>query len=347
VVGVAALLAVPASTPAILAADGQPVTGSIAELATVHLGGQDQSILLRGKSVDAPVLLYLSGGPGQSDLGWNRALYADLTDDFIVVGWDQPGTGKSYPAFDAGALTVDRVVSDTIELTDYLRERFDEERIYLLGESWGTILGVLAVQRRPELYHAWIGSGQMVNPLETTRRLHDDLLALAERTDDEVLAEAMARYGDPPYEDIFAGAFVMGYYPALYEPYTPPAAYIELAQASGLDQWNVLASEYDLVEKIAVLRGLIDYYSVMWPQIQTIDLRRQATHLEVPVYILDGAAELDARRDLALEWYAGLTAPSKRLVTFADAAHSLSFEGVEQFHALLIEEILPATYGRD
>ena len=160
----ALLIARPASTPPILGADGRPLPGSVAELAMVQLGAHDQAVMIRGYNVDNPVLLYLSGGPGQTDLAYSRVLFDDLTRDFVVVGWDQRGTGKSYAALDpTSTLTLDQAVADTIELTNYLRERFGEEKIYLTGESWGTTLGVLAVQRQPELYYAFIASGQMVS----------------------------------------------------------------------------------------------------------------------------------------------------------------------------------------
>lgn len=236
-VALAALITLPASTPPILAADGQPVPGSIAELTTVRLGGMEQAILIRAHSPDRPVLLYLSGGPGQSDLGWSRVYFSELTQDFVVVGWDQRGAGKSYAARDrASTWTLEQAVSDTVELTNYLRARFGEEKIYLMGESWGTVLGVLAVQRHPELYHAWIGSGQMVSPHETDRRLYHDLLAYAERSGDTALARRMQSYREPPYADVYAYGVVMGYYDALYRPYTPPRAYLERGQAALLFQ---------------------------------------------------------------------------------------------------------------
>lgn len=236
----ALLIARPASTPPILGADGRPLPGSVAELAMVQLGAHDQAVMIRGYNVDNPVLLYLSGGPGQTDLAYSRVLFDDLTRDFVVVGWDQRGTGKSYAALDpTSTLTLDQAVADTIELTNYLRERFGEEKIYLTGESWGTTLGVLAVQRQPELYYAFIASGQMVSQRETDRRLYQDVLDLAERT---------------------------------------------------------------------------------------------------------GDTELVSRRELALEWFDQLDAPIKRIFSFENAGHSVSFEQFEAFQQIMTETILPETY---
>jgi proline iminopeptidase len=344
-VALAALLALPARTPPLLGPDGRPMPDSITELATVQLGGKDQAILIRAHSPDRPVLLYLSGGPGQSDLGWSRVYFAELTRDFVVVGWDQRGAGKSYAALDpTDTWTLERAVSDTVELTNYLRARFGEEKIYLMGESWGTVLGVLAVQRHPELYHAWISSGQMVSPHETDRRLYHDLLAYAERTGDAALAGQMEGYGEPPYADPYAYGVVMSYYDALYRPYTPPRAYLERGAAAQMGPLRNMAEEYSLVEKVNVVRGLLDMFSVLYPQLAGVDLRRDTPRLDVPVYILDGEAELAARRDLMLEWYEGLEAPMKRRYSFPNAAHAVAFEEFEALQRILTEDVLPETY---
>jgi pimeloyl-ACP methyl ester carboxylesterase len=342
VAGLAVLNAQPARTPPLVDQTGQPIAGSIAELTTVQLGGKDQAILVRGRSTDLPVLLYLSGGPGQSDLAFSRVLFADLTQDFVVVGWDQRGTGKSYAALEpTTALTLDQAVADTIELTNYLRERFDEEKIFLMGESWGSTLGVLAVQQRPNLYHAWIGSGQMVSQRETDRRLYYDVLELAGRTGDSALRNQMLAFGPPPYADIpYPNAVVMGNYPRLETPYTPPRAYVERGTAANLGPYGIFGSEYTFVEKANVLRGLIDMFTLMYPQLQGIDFRRDVLQLAVPVYMLDGAAELPARRDLALEWYEQLNAPIKRLYTLENAGHSVAFEHFETLHRILTETVL-------
>ncbi|NMB89795.1 MAG: alpha/beta fold hydrolase [Chloroflexi bacterium] len=346
IAALAVWIALPASTPPILDANGDPVPGSIAELTTVRIGGQDQGLMIRGYSVDKPVLLYLSGGPGQSSLPYPRVIFEDISQDFIVVGWDQRGTGKSYAALDpVSDLTLEQMVTDTIEVTQYLRQRFDADKIYLLGESWGTTLGVLAAQRAPELYYGFIGSGQMVSQRETDRRLYYDVLALAERNGDTHLAETMRAYGEPPYADLpYGNAFVMGYYEQLSRPYTPPQAYIQRGQAANLGPFGVFGSEYNLVEKVNVLRGLEDMFTVLYPQIQGIDFRRDVPRLDVPVYILDGEAELSARRDLALEWYGQLEAPVKHLYSFENAGHSVAFEQYAAFHKILVEDVLPETY---
>jgi pimeloyl-ACP methyl ester carboxylesterase len=337
----------PASTPPILGPEGRPLAGSIASLEPVQLGGHEQWIMLRGHDTSKPVLLYLAGGPGQSDLPFVRVLFQNLESDFIVVGWDQRGTGKSYPALDpSSTLTLDQAISDTIELSEYLRARFDEPKVYLIGESWGSTLAVLAAQRRPGLYYAVIGSGQMVSQRETDRLLYYDILAYAEATANPGLAQQMQSFGEPPYGDVFASGFVMQQYEYLYKPYTPPESLLELGATAAWETgpWGVLGREYSLVEKVSVMRGLMDMFAVMYPQLQGIDFRRDVTSLQTSYVMLDGAAELTARRDFALEWYGTLDAPQKRIFTFENSAHAVAQEQFVAFRQILLETILPETY---
>ncbi len=347
VIGLAVLVALPASTPPVLGEDGQPVAGSIAELTTVELGGHQQVISVRAADSDNPVLLYLSGGPGQSDIAFARALLGPFEQDFVVVVWDQRGSGKSYAALDpTSTYTLDALVDDTIALTDYLRERFAEQKVYLLGESWGSTLGVLAVQQRPDLFHAYIGSGQMVSQRVTDQIIWRDLLAYADRTGNGELYDQVLTLGEPPYRDTpWANSLIMGYYGLLETPYTPPPAYVARGEASGVGQFGLFGSEYSFVENANLIRGLVDMFSLMYPQLQDIDFRTDVSELAVPVYLLDGENELRGRRELAQEWFDRLRAPHKELITYADAGHAVAFEQADAFLRLMIDEIVPATYG--
>lgn len=344
ILSLAVVIARPASVPPIRDASGNSVPGSIASLEKVKIGGVDQWIEIRAWSADKPVLLSIPGGPGQSDLAVSRPSLGELAKDFVVVSWDQRGIGKSYPSFDPAAITTERAVADAIELTNYLRNRFDERKIYLFGESGGSVIGVLAVQQHPELYHAWIGSGQMVNLRETDRLIYDDLLAYAARTGDTKIADKLHGYGPPPYADVWAYGYVMSQYEKLEGDYDPPAVYTDAYEKAGVGFFGVMGSEYTLVDKMNIFRGLIDGFGVLYPQWQRIDFRRTANRLQVPVYIFTGDHELAARRDLALEWFHGLQAPTKRLYQYSDGGHATAFEHFRDFHRIMMKTVVPETY---
>jgi pimeloyl-ACP methyl ester carboxylesterase len=344
VLGLSYLLVSPAGAPPIRDAAGRVVPGSIASLERVRINGSDQWIEIRAWSPDKPVLLSIPGGQGQSDLALSRPTLGTLAKDFVVVSWDQRGIGKSYASYDPKKLTTTQAVADTVALTNYLRKRFGERKIYLFGESGGSVIGVLAVQQHPELYHAWIGSGQMVDPRETDLRIYGDLLAYAAGHGDTRLASKLRGYGAPPYKSVFAYGYVMSRYDRLAGVYTEPRAFTDALDRAGVGPFGVLGSEYTLPEKMNVLRGLIDTFAVMYPQWQKIDLRQSAEQLEVPVYIFTGRHELAARRDLAVSWFRRLHAPIKRLYDYPDAGHATAFEHFRDLHRIMVETVLPATY---
>ncbi|MBS3789207.1 MAG: alpha/beta hydrolase [Candidatus Bipolaricaulota bacterium] len=324
----AVLIGLPAGTAEITGADGKPLAGSIAELKTVSIGGHDQVMMIRGSNIDNPVLLYLAGGPGGTDLGAMRKADTGLEDNFVVVTWDQRGTGKSYSALDpAETLTLARMVADTLEVTNYLRDRFEEEKIYLVGNSWGTILGTLAVKERPELFHAYIGAGQMVSPKETDIMFYEDTLELAESTGRNGLDSRLEKNGTPPYENI------LSYEPAIsYEhqwnsnPARDPST--ELPS-------NLFVSENSFMDKINGMRGFFDVFSILYPRIQEVDFRNDVLRLEVPVYIVMGKYEARGRETPAREWFGLLEAPTKELIEFDNSGHRPHFEEPAKFSSIM------------
>ncbi len=319
----------PATTAPITDANGAPLSGSIAELSTVAICGHPQTVMIRGNQVTAPVLLYLAGGPGGTDLGAMRA-DTRLEQTFVVATWDQRGTGKSYSALDpVETLTLDQMVQDTLELTDYLRNRFDQDQIYLVGNSWGTILGTLAVQQHPERFHAYVGTGQMVSPRETDRLFYEDTLAWAKRIGDDALVTTLQNNGPPPYNDI------LNYEPALsYEHEWNP--YPRLGTSEEMP-FNLFVPENTFMDRINGMRGLLDTFSVLYPQLQAIDFRRDVPELNVPVYMVLGKYEARGRSVLAREWFAQLTAPEKETIIFEQSGHRPLFEEPEAFAALMIQ----------
>ena len=209
-------------------------------------------------------------------------------------------------------------------------------------------LGVLAAQRHPELFHAFVGGGQMVSQLEADRAIYRGLLAHAARTGDDELLAKLRDLGEPPYADVFAYGFVLERYELLEPDYTllPEVERLGKERGGELGPWGVLGSEYDLVEKVNVLRGLLETFAVLYPQLQEIDFRRDVPRLEVPVYLVRGTSELGARDRLALEWYEALEAPRKRLLTLGHAGHAVLTERAAAVHRLLTETVLPETYDR-
>ena len=327
VVGAAALVGQPARTDPIIGADGGPLAGSIAELGTAHVGGHDTGLMLRGTSAAAPVLLFLAGGPGGTQIGPTRLFGSSLERDFVVATWDQRGAGTSYGSLDPTAtLTFQQAVDDTIELSEQLRTRFHQDRIYLVGNSYGTLVGVHAVQQRPDLYSAYVGTGQMVSTASTDRAFYDDTLTWATRRGDTGLVATLLRNGPPPYATVFPYEAALTH-EREWNPYTRVPAYAANGEMPG----NLGVPEYDLVQKVRALASFLDTFAVLYPQLQGIDLRVQATRLQVPVYVVEGEHEAPGRAVPARQWFDALDAPSKTWTVLPQAGHVPNFEQPERF----------------
>ena len=155
-------------TPKIKDSYGNIKQDSITSLEKITLGGIKQTILIRGHDTKSPILLFLHGGPGFPEMDIAYKFQRKLEEHFIVVNWDQRGAGKSFSKkIPRESMTIEQFISDAHELIRFLRERFDKEKIYLVGHSWGTTLGLLLTQRYPELFFAYVGIGQVVNALES------------------------------------------------------------------------------------------------------------------------------------------------------------------------------------
>ena len=328
----------PASTDAILTDTGTPMAGSVAELIRVPVGGHDQAMMIRGTSTDNPVLLFLAGGPGGTELGAMRRHGQALEKDFVVVTWDQRGTGKSYDNLDPiSTLTLQQAVSDTIEVSNYLRNRFGQDKIYLLGQSYGTILGVLAAQQHPELYRAYIGVGQMVDPLETDGVFYTDTLAWARRTGDTALVDKLTSSGPPPYTDM------LDYEPSLTNTQVYPYDHTPNSEGAGGFSENLSVEEYTLLEQAHAFAGFFDVFTVLYPQLQEIDFRKEAARLTVPVYLMEGRFEAPGRLGPAQQWFDLLDAPAKQWITFDTSGHRPLFEQPDLFHQTMTDTVLAQT----
>lgn len=340
----AAVLALlrPGSTAPITDREGRPVPGSVAALVKVKLGGAPQTVLLRGRSEENPVLLFLHGGPGTSELGLVRTYNcAALEERFTVAVWDQRGAGTSFAAIEpVSAMTVEQLVSDCCELVEWLCARFGQEKVYLLGHSWGSLLGVLAVQRRPERFHAYVGMGQVANVLEGERRSYAWTLAQAEQAGDARAVAKLRALGEPPYAGDLRTAIVTQR--SLVARYggevhgNPRGAMLLLLRAL------LRTGEYGWRDRVNVFRGAFAGMRLLWPQILSIDLFARVPELKVPVWFLLGRHDQEAPAAVAERYLEALAAPRKTLVWFEQSAHFPNVEEPDEFHRVLIERVLGA-----
>jgi pimeloyl-ACP methyl ester carboxylesterase len=326
-----------AATPPIKDAHGAPLPGSIATLEKVNLNGTEQWITVRGHDVTKPVLLYLGmGGPGGGSFA-TRGLFTPLEGDFVVVAWDEPGTGKSYNAMPISELTPQRFIEDAHALTLMLRERFHQDKIYLYGVSWTSILGIWLIQQYPDLYYAYIGNGQMVNTTENDVMGYNLALQYLKDKGDTAMLQTLQKNGPPPY----TGKTMLGRYVAYIDvlnDYMNSPRYALVVPIVPL-----FAPEYGWVDKINHTRGLLDSFPMVYPQLTDLDFTTQAAKLQVPVYIFLGRHDVNAMTSLVERYYNVLEAPHKELI-WLDAGHGLDESNMPIFMDTIVNKILPETY---
>jgi len=331
--GFTAVSQLTASTPAVIDENGHRPVNSVAELTRIERNGRKQWITIRGHDDSKPVLLFLAGGPGGSQLAAVRHELAELEKHFVVVGWDQPGSGKSYNAQAIKSIDTETYISDGYALTKYLTQRFGQEKIYLVGESWGSALGIFLIHRYPELYHGFIGTGQMVAFAETEILDYKKAMELAAGKNDTAILEKLEANGMPPYygSDVtwksavylnYLSAYMAGN-PAIHDP--------------GYNTFrDVFSSEYGVLDKVNYFRGIINTYNHVYQKLYEIDMRTDYTRLDVPVYFFEGRHDVNAPPSLVEEYFEVLECPEKEIVWFEHSGHSPWLNESDKF----VEELL-------
>jgi len=260
-----------------------------------------------------------------------------LEDHFVVVNWDQPNTGKSYSDVPPAQLTPQRYVSDAHALTQMLRTRFHQEKIYVLGDSWGTILGIKLVQHHPELFYAYIGNGQMVNTTENDVMGYQLALRYAAQQGDTATVDTLHQNGPPPY----VGDGMAWKYLAYMNVLNSYMGEMDYRLSILMLPW--FAPEYGLLDKVNYLRGLYETYTFLYPQLKDLDFTTQANKLEVPVYFFEGRKDVNAMTSLVEHYYSGLQAPHKELI-WSSSGHGISGADPNQVGDVMVNHVLKQTW---
>ncbi len=315
---------------------GVEVPGSISTIETVMLGGVEQYLIIRGHDASAPVMLFLHGGPGSPEYPMLRQTNLGLEEDFVMVYWEQRGAGKSYdPDNLPGDMNMDQFIADTAELSGLLRARFDQEKIYLMGHSWGSLLGILTAEAHPEHFHAYFGLGQVGDQIRGEQLAVDWLRQRATETGDEKALAELAGLRVPevgadgdqwmPYMQVQRGLLDKMGGGMTHDP----TSFLKLGS------WLFTTPEYTLSEKVNYLNGAMFSAFALWNELVDINLIADQGPLEIPVYILQGAHDYQTPTPLARELFDALDAPVKEYVSFEHSAHSPIMEEPEKFNAFV------------
>jgi pimeloyl-ACP methyl ester carboxylesterase len=325
-----------AATMAIESADG------IDEMISVEIGGIQQWILIRGENKDNPVLLYLHGGPGSSNLPFIHLFQRRWEKDFTVVQWDQRGAGRTHRTNGPGiadTLSLDRMVRDAEEVVEFLCRRLGRDRIVLLGHSWGSILGMHLLKERPERFHAYVGVGQVVNMQDNERVSYEYTLRRARALGNENAIEDLESIGRPPYtgsqEEIYSKLGIQRrwllHFGGAFYGQTSMTAFLKLLLFT--PELSLLDIYYWIDGNIFSIQNMDDFFD--------LDLRQLGANFEVPLFFFIGRHDYQTPFELSRPYFESLSAPHKEWLWFDEAAHAPPMSMPEEFARALIERVRP------
>lgn len=323
----------PSWTPQIRDENGTVLPGSVSTLEKVELGGIKQSILIRGKDKRNPIILFLHGGPGYPQIAYARKYQHKLENDFIVVNWDQRGSGKSYHwNMSDEDLQIENLIQDTLELTEYLKRKFNQPKIFIVGHSWGSLLATWTVQKYPEHFYAYIGVGQVANSPLGEQLSYQFALEEAKKQNNEQAIKDLKLIGAPPYKNPRKDTTLeRKWVTAFGGSERKSNSYRELIKGI------LLAPEYSWADGIQLVLGDSFSRSAILPQTKNTNLLETVPELKVPVYLCMGRYDYMTPSEVAYSYYEKLITPDKKFIWFEESAHFPHFEEIDKFHTLMVD----------
>jgi len=304
----------------------------------VRIGGIDQWIQIRGQDRDNPVLLCLHGGPGGTWIPMT-VLFVPWEQEFTIVQWDQRGAGKTLETTGqavADTMSVDRMVQDGIEVSEYLRNHLHKDKIILLGHSWGSILGIHMVKLRPDLFYAYVGTGQVSNMPKSMQLSYAYLLGKARAANHIEAAKELEQIGPPPY-DSMNKAIVHFKWHGAYKPELDRAAL-----ASTVGGLTSPAPNYSLWDEYNRIRGFAQIPTWRtYQEMLSADLPSLGTDFAIPIYFFQGAEDELTVTALVKEYFDKINAPHKEMVLFEGAGHFAVWSRPDRFLHELVARVRP------
>ena len=319
--------------------------GGVQETFEATLGGARQVVNARGADRTNPILLFIHGGPAAVEMPIAWAFQRPWEDHFTVVQWDQRGAGRSFllndPAALASTLTPERYRDDAVELIELLRKRYGQRKVFVLGHSWGSIVGLMVAAKRPDLLHAYIGVGQVIDFRENEREGYA-----------WTLAKARAEGNTEAVRELEA-----------LRPYPGPGAF-DLKKLETERKWNVrfgglaagrdnadfyfraprLSPEYTAADRQAWTDGSAFTMKTMFPQLAGISFAK-LDRIEAPVFMFLGRGDYTTPSPIAARWLDRLRAPRKGVVWFEHSAHLPFIEEPGRVFEALLTRVRPLSQG--
>ena len=313
---------------------------AIHEEGFVQANGIEHWVTFHSDNIANPAILFIHGGPGNPNTPFAEAVYGAWAKDFTLVQWDQRGAGKTFgrnPATTDSVLTLDLMARDGIAIAETVAKRLGQKKLILMGGSWGSALGVHMAKRRPDLFHAYVGTSQLVSERANLAAFYAKTLELAAAAGDVKVVDALTTLGAPPWQNPRAFGIVRRASRKLEAVRTTPAP---------TDWWRPAAA-YATPQALAEAEAGEDYSWLQFVGLHnngmaaTIDLPALGMRFALPVFLVQGTEDLLTPLSVTQPYFDAIDAPVKALVLVPLAGHDPNEPMLAAQWRVLQERVLP------
>lgn len=296
-------------------------------LKAIEINGSKQWVYIRYKNNNNPIILFLHGGPGAAQIYCSDNYFHRLVEKFIVVDWDQRCSGKSYRKESTKKnLTIHQYVEDIRALSEWLIKKFNKEKIIVVGHSWGSVIGLLAVKKYPLLFEYYIGIGQVIDMVEGEKRGYYFALEKS-KLNNHPDYKKLQKIGPPPHSSL--------YKTAIFRKILDNYGGFQYQQPSNI--WNdylkemMISELYNLMDVFRWFKGTNYLVKHFRDELLTIKLKEQVKKLDVPIYFIAGEFDYITPTSLVEEYFKQVECPFKEMIMIENVAHDAHFENPDKF----------------
>lgn len=327
--------------------EGNELKGSIAEKAFLTIGGVQQGMFIRSKNINNPVLLYLHGGPSFPNYFLFDKYEPGLEDFFTVCYWEQRGGGLSYSSdVTLQSMNFKQLSEDAIEVSEYLRNRFGKDKVFIMAHSGGTPIALLSIAKAPELYYAYITMAQITNQSESEKIAYKFMLdAYKDKNNNDAVNELLQ------YDVMSSDTNISGFYRSVVRDKSMHELGIGTMHKMNSIFYDIflpvwMCRAYTLSEKISIWKSKFFFLpkTNLNDELLSTDFSKMIQQIDVPVYFFSGKYDLTVNIDLSKKYYESLIAPSKGFYTFDNSAHSPLFEEPEKAIEIFKKDVINLKY---
>lgn len=325
-----------------LDASGNVLDGSISEKIDVDINGTSLGMFIMAEDERKPVLLFLGGGPGIPEYLLADNYPGGLEKDFVVCYMEYRGTSLSYqPEIDPKTMTTEQYISDSVEVTKYLAERFSQDKIYIMGHSFGTYIGLKTVSQYPELYHAYIAMAQNSNQEESEKIAYSYMVEQYQKAGNEKLVKKFQEYPILTSNEAYQQYSTSSLRDTAMHELGVGTMHDMKSVITGIFLPSLRCTAYTPMERINIWRGkAFAQKTAVCTESRRFNAFDEIPSIDIPIYFFAGIYDYTCCYSLQKEYYEQIQAPMKGFYTFKNSAHSPLFEEPEKARTILLEDVL-------